>query len=141
MLLLLLIKVIKLVHLRSLLVVKNTTANAGRHKRLGSDPWVRKIPWRRAWQSTQYSCLEKPLRQRSLRGYSPQGHKDLLQLSTHAQVKNNVNICLTLSIKTHIGWNLSMKSDFPRTNKLCLIGLFETHYVTETQCWNTVWIS
>ena len=65
----------------------------------------------------------------------------LKQLSTHAQVKNNVNICLTLSIKTHIGWNLSMKSDFPRTNKLCLIGLFETHYVTATQCWNTVWIS
>lgn len=25
-----------------------------------------------------------------------------------------------------------MKSDFPRTNKPCLIGLFETHYVTET---------
>ena len=23
-----------------------------RHKRLGFDPWVGKIPWRRAWQPT-----------------------------------------------------------------------------------------
>ena len=25
------------------------------------DPWVRKIPWRREWQSLQYSCLENPM--------------------------------------------------------------------------------
>ena len=25
------------------------------------DPWVRKIPWRRAWQSIQYSCQENPM--------------------------------------------------------------------------------
>ena len=24
-------------------------------------PWVWKIPWRMAWQSTQYSCLENPM--------------------------------------------------------------------------------
>ena len=24
------------------------------------DPWVGKIPWRRAWHSLQYSCLENP---------------------------------------------------------------------------------
>ena len=34
------------------LVVKNTAANAGDIKRLGSDPWVRKKPWRRKWQPT-----------------------------------------------------------------------------------------
>ena len=34
------------------LVVKNLPANAGRHKRLRFDPWVRKIPWGRAWQRT-----------------------------------------------------------------------------------------
>ena len=33
------------------LVVKNPAANAG-DLRLGFDPWVRKIPWRRAWQPT-----------------------------------------------------------------------------------------
>ena len=25
------------------------------------DPWVRKIPWRRAWQSTPVFCLENPM--------------------------------------------------------------------------------
>ena len=32
-------------------------------RRLGCDPWVGKIPWRKKWQSTpvlQYSCLENP---------------------------------------------------------------------------------
>ena len=32
-------------------MVKNPPANAG-HKRYRFDPWVRKIPWRRAWQAT-----------------------------------------------------------------------------------------
>ena len=30
-------------------------------KRLESDPWVEKIPWRRAWNPLQYSCLENPM--------------------------------------------------------------------------------
>ena len=25
------------------------------------DPWVGKIPWRRKWQPTPYSCLENPM--------------------------------------------------------------------------------
>ena len=33
------------------LVVKNLSANAG-DIRCGFDPWVRKMPWRRAWQPT-----------------------------------------------------------------------------------------
>ena len=36
--------------------------------RRGFDPWVGKIPWRRAWQPIQYSCLENPHGQRSLAG-------------------------------------------------------------------------
>ena len=32
------------------LVVKNPPTNRQRHKRRGFDPWVGKIPWRRAWQ-------------------------------------------------------------------------------------------
>ena len=32
------------------LVVENLPASAGRRKRHGFDPWVGKIPWRRAWQ-------------------------------------------------------------------------------------------
>jgi len=54
------------------LVVKNPPAGAGRHKRCGFDPWVRKSPWRRAWQPTPVFLP----RQRSLVGYSPQGGKE-----------------------------------------------------------------
>ena len=32
-----------------------------RHKRWGFDPWVGKIPWRRACNPLQYSCLENPM--------------------------------------------------------------------------------
>ena len=31
---------------------KEPTCQFRRHKRCGFDPWVKKIPWRRAWQST-----------------------------------------------------------------------------------------
>ena len=32
------------------LAVKNLSADAGNVKRSGFDSWVRKVPWRRAWQ-------------------------------------------------------------------------------------------
>ena len=34
------------------LILKNLPANEGDIMRLGFDPWVGKIPWRRAWQPT-----------------------------------------------------------------------------------------
>ena len=40
-----------------------------RHKRLGFDPWVRKIPWRRKWQPTPVFLPEESHGQRSLVGY------------------------------------------------------------------------
>ena len=43
-------------------------------KRRRFDPWVRKIPWRRRWQPTAIFLPGKSHRQRSLAGYSPQGH-------------------------------------------------------------------
>ena len=45
--------------------------------RPGIHPWGGKIPWRRAWEPLQYSCLENHHGQRSLAGYSPRGHKAL----------------------------------------------------------------
>ena len=41
------------------------------------DPWVGMIPRRREWLPCQYSCLENPHGQRSLKDYSPWGHKEL----------------------------------------------------------------
>ena len=34
------------------LVVKNLLANAGDIRDRGFNPWIKKIPWRKAWQST-----------------------------------------------------------------------------------------
>ena len=32
-----------------------------RHKKCGFDPWIGKIPWRRAWQLTPVFLLEIPM--------------------------------------------------------------------------------
>ena len=46
-------------------------------KRPGFDPWGGKIPWRREWQPTPVFLPGEFHGQRSLVGYSPQGHKEL----------------------------------------------------------------
>jgi len=56
-------------------VVKNPLANAGDMKS-GFDLRVGKIPWRRAWQPTPVFLLGESHAQRSLVGYSPEGHKE-----------------------------------------------------------------
>ena len=48
-----------------------------RGKRHGFGPWIGKIPWRRKWQPTPIFLPEKSHGQRSLAGYSLQGHKEL----------------------------------------------------------------
>ena len=67
-------------------VVKNPPANPGDVRDLGlipgsgrslgrEDPWVGKIPWRRAQQSTPVFFHGESQGQRSLAGYGPQGHR------------------------------------------------------------------
>ena len=46
-------------------------------RRLRFDPWVGKILWKRAWQSTPVFLPGEPHGQRSLVGYSSWGHKEL----------------------------------------------------------------
>ena len=55
---------------------KEPTCQCRRHKRRGFNPWVRKIPWRRAWQPTPIFLPEESNGQRSLVGYSPWGRKE-----------------------------------------------------------------
>ena len=55
-------------------MVKNPPADAGELRR-GFDPWVGKIPWRRAWQPTPVCLSGESHGQRSLEGHSPWGHK------------------------------------------------------------------
>ena len=57
-------------------MVKNLSANAG-DTRCGFHPLVKKIPWRRAQQPIPAFLPGKSHGQRSLVGYSPQGHKEL----------------------------------------------------------------
>ena len=45
---------------------KETTYQCRRHKRRGFDPWVRKIPWKRAWQSTAVFLPRESHGQRSV---------------------------------------------------------------------------
>ena len=57
-----------------------------RHKRHGFDPWVRKIPWRKAWHPTPVFLPGESHGQRSLAGCSPWGREEserLKQLSMH----------------------------------------------------------
>ena len=53
------------------LVVKNVPAKARRCKELRFDPWVRKIPWRRARQPTPVFLPGESRGLRSLVGFSP----------------------------------------------------------------------
>ena len=58
------------------LVVKNPPASAG-DLEMWVQSWVRKIPWRRAWQPTPVFLPGESHEQRSLVDYSPWGRKEL----------------------------------------------------------------
>ena len=67
---------------------KEPTYQCRRCERSGIYPWVKKIPWRRAWQPTPVSLPGEFHGQRSLAGYSPWGCKEsdtTEQLSKHAE--------------------------------------------------------
>ena len=44
---------------------KEPTCQCWKHKKCRTDPWVRKISWRRVWKPLQYSCLENPMDRRA----------------------------------------------------------------------------
>ena len=48
-----------------------------KYRRLGFNPWVGKIAWRRKWQPTPVFLSGKSYGQRSLAGHSPWGHQVL----------------------------------------------------------------
>ena len=56
---------------------KEPACQCRRRKRCGFDPWVGKIPWRRAWQTTLVFLPGESHRHRSLVGYSSWGHREL----------------------------------------------------------------
>ena len=56
---------------------KEPACQCRRCKRNGFNPWVKKIPWKRAWQPTLVFLLGESSGQSSLVGYSPWGCKEL----------------------------------------------------------------
>jgi len=74
------------IHLRSIafsrrlltwLSGKESACQCRRCRRLGIDPWVRKIPWRGKWQPIPVFLPRKSHGRRGLAGCSPWGHKEL----------------------------------------------------------------
>ena len=67
---------------------KEPACQCRRHKRHGFNPWIGKIPWRRAWQPTLVFLPGESQGQRNLAGYSPWSRKESKtteQLSTHTR--------------------------------------------------------
>ena len=50
-------------------------------RRIGFDPWVGKIPWRREWQTSPLFLPGQFHGQRSLVGYNPWAHKDTTEVT------------------------------------------------------------
>ena len=59
---------------------KEPACQCRRHKRHGFNPWVRKIPWRRAWQPIPVFLPGKSHGQRNLEGYSSRVAKSQTRL-------------------------------------------------------------
>ena len=79
-------------------------------RRLGLDPWVGKIPWRRKWQSSAVFLSGKSHGQRSLVGYSPWGHKEsdttewLTHTHTHAHTHTRPCTSCMFKLKRGFFW-------------------------------------
>ena len=78
---------------------KEPACHCRRHKRCGFNPWVRKIPWRTAWQPTPVFLPGESHGQRSLVGDSPWGCRVKTwpkPLSMRAQTTVLSSICCTI---------------------------------------------
>ena len=62
------------------------------YRRCRFDPWVEKIPWKRAWQPTSVFLPGECHGQRSLAGYSPWGCKesDTTEATEHACIYTHI---------------------------------------------------
>ena len=79
---------------------KEPTCQCRRPKRHRFDPWVRKLPWRRAWQLTPVFSPGESHGHRSLEGYYSYGCKELdtTEATEHAHtlLLFTCSLCLTL---------------------------------------------
>ena len=86
---------------------KEHACQCRKHKRCRFNPWVRKIPWRKAYQPTPVFLPGESHAQRSLAGYSPQGHSSwtrLKQMHFHYICTDKSKRCITLTC-TNATWS------------------------------------
>ena len=79
-------------------MVKNLPTIAGDRSVCGGwglHLWIRKIPWRSKWQPTPVFLLGKSYGQKSLEGYSSQGHK---RVRHDFETKQLMSVCYTMSL-------------------------------------------
>ena len=82
---------------------KEPTCQCRRHKRHEFDPWVGKIPWRRAWQPTPVFLPGETYGQRSLAGYRPWVCKesDMTKATAHNHTSIHAGVA---SRQSKTGW-------------------------------------
>ena len=101
------------------------------HKKLGFNPWVGKIPWRRAWQPTPVFLSGESHGQRSLAGYGSQGCKEsdtteVINTHTHSHT-HTLSLSLTHThTHTPSGWNYLSKEMIMIVKLLSRVQLFAT---------------
>ena len=73
------------------------------------DPWIRKIPWRRPWQSAPVFLPRESHGQRSLERYSSWGHKET---EAHNLSYSQLPFLLTVESFSIFGYKEHSQSDF-----------------------------
>ena len=96
---------------------KESTCQCRRLKRCEFNPWVGKIPWRRAWQPTPVVLLGESHEQRSLVGYSPWGCKEL-GMAEHTYDLRHVLTYQSLRIKNKNAKSTKLQS-FSKVTQVC----------------------
>ena len=74
---------------------KESTCQCRRCQKLGFNPWVGKIPWRRKWQPTPVFLPGESYGWRSLAGYSPCGHIES-DMTEHACISCYILVCVCM---------------------------------------------
>ena len=82
--------------------MKEPACHCKRCKRHEFDPWVGKIPWRRAWQSTPVFLPGESHGQRSLAGYSPCSLQESDRTEATSHTHSTFRLCILLNQQTSI---------------------------------------
>ena len=92
---------------------KESACQCRRHKSLGFDPWVGKIPWRRKWQCAPVFLSGKFHGQKSLAGYSPRGWNES-DMTEHARARTHTHT----HTHTHTCWETWVTLSFPSSSSV-----------------------